>query len=181
MSNEIHLGKLSTNRTVDAESPIVVGKEKGKKKKNGQGALLLFLMAVGLGAVALTSITLLGPVTFYGYVDSPGSIDDDSSDRSDGAAVIPAVVAASSATAIDDKGTVIEDNSLTKSAGMTITGYSDSSYSTELHCSIDSLPTYCSGSPVTLSGLPPGGHVFTIVEPVSDEITVQSFGWIISE
>ena len=90
MSNEIQLGKLSANRTVDAESPIVVGKEKGKKK-NGQGALLLFLMAVGLGAVALTSITLLGPVTFYGYVDSPGSIDDDSSDRSYGAAVIPAV------------------------------------------------------------------------------------------
>ena len=96
-------------------------------------------------------------------------------------AVIPAVMAASSATAMDDKGTVIEDNGLTKSAGMAITGYSYSNYSTELRCSIDSLPTYCSGSPVTLSGLPPGGHVFTIVEPVSDEITVQSFGWIISE
>ena len=124
MSNEIQLGKLSANRSVDAESPIVVGKEKGKKKKNGQGALLLFLMAVGLGAVALTSITLLGPVTFYGYVGSPGSIDDDSGDRSYGGAVIPAVVGASSATAIDDKGTVIEDNGLTKSAGMAITGYS---------------------------------------------------------
>jgi hypothetical protein len=152
MSNEIQLGKLSANRTVDAESPIIVGKEKGKKK-NGQGALLLLLIIFGLGAVALTSITLLGPMTFYGYVGSPGSIDDDSGDRGDGAAVLPAYVAASSGTAIDDKGTVIEDNGLTKSAVMTITGYSDSSsYSTELRCSIDSLPTYCSGSPVTLLG-----------------------------
>jgi hypothetical protein len=30
------------------------------------------------------------------------------------------------------------------SANMTITGYSDSRYCTELRCSIDSLPTYCS-------------------------------------
>ncbi len=51
------LGKLSANRTVDVESPIVVDKRKEKKK--GPGSLLpLFLMAVGLGAVALTSITL---------------------------------------------------------------------------------------------------------------------------
>ena len=33
-------------------------------------------MAVGLGAAALTSITLLAPVTFSGHVASPGSIDD---------------------------------------------------------------------------------------------------------
>jgi hypothetical protein len=118
-------------------------------------------------------------VAFYGHVDSPGGIDDRGS-RSDGAAVIPTALAAS-ATATDGKGTAIEANGLTGSGEMTMTGYSDSGYSTELRCSLDSLPTYCSGSPVTLSGLPPGEHVFTVMEPVHDKITVQSFGWEISE
>ena len=177
MSNEILLGKLSANRTVDAESPIVVEKKKEKKKR--QGGVLLFLMAVGLGALALTSVTLLAPAAFYGHVDSPGGIDD-SGGRGDGAAVIPTALAAS-ATATDGKGKAIGDNGLTKSADMTIRGYSPSSYSTKLSCSIDSLPMYCSGSPVTISGLPLGEHVFTIVQAFRDEITVQSFSWEISE
>src|SRR5215204_6675350 len=178
MSNEILPGKLSANRAVSAESPIVV--EKKKERKKGAGGLLLFLMAVGLGAVAVGSITLLAPVAFYVHVDSPGSIDDSSGSRSDGAAAIPTALAAS-ATATDGKGTVIEANGLTKSADMTIAGYSDGSYSTELHCAIDSLPLYCSGSPVTLSGLPSGEHLFNVVESVNDEITVQYFSWEISE
>jgi hypothetical protein len=178
MSNEIQLGKLSANRTADVESPIVVEKKKEKKKR--PGGLLLFLLAAGLGAVAVGSITLLAPVAFYGHVDSPSSIDDNSGSRSDGAAVIPTALAAS-ATATDGKGTVIEANGLTKSADMTITGYSDSRFSTELRCLIDLQPTYCSGSPVTLSGLPPGEHLFTIIEPVRDEKMIQSFGWEIGE
>jgi hypothetical protein len=176
MSNEILPGKLSANRTVSVEPPIVVHE---KKKERGRRGLLLFLTAVGLGAVAMTSMTLLAPVTFYGHVDSPGSIDDGGNRGN--IAAIPTALAASSATATDGKGTVIEDNGMTKSAEMTITGYSDSSYSTELRCSIDSLPAYCSGSPVTISGLPLGEHVFTVVEPISDKITVQSFSWDISE
>ena len=177
MSNEILPGKLSANRAVSAESPIVMEKEKEKKKR--RGGLQLFLLAVGLGAVALASITLLPYATFYGHVDSPGSIDD-SGNRGDSAAVIPTALAAS-VTATDGIGAVIEDSGLSKSGEMTMTGYSDSSYSTELSCSIDSLPMYCSGSPVTISGLPPGGHVFTITEPLSDEATVQSFSWNISK
>jgi hypothetical protein len=179
MSKEILPGKLSANRTVSVESPIVVVEE--KKKRGRRGRLLLFLMAVGLGAVALASITLLAPVTFYGRVGSPGSIDDSGSRGGGGATIPSALAASSSATATDGKGTVIGDNGMTKSADMTIAGYSDSSYSTKLHCLIDSLPAYCSGSPVTLSGLPPGEHTFTIAEPVSDKITVQSFSWDISE
>jgi hypothetical protein len=186
MSNEILLGKLSANGTVDVESPVVVEKktdEGKKKKKKRQGSLLLlFLMAVGLGAaaVAVGSITLLAPAAFYGHVGSPGNIDDSGSRGGDGAAVIPTALAAS-AKAIDGKGTVIEPNGLTKSGEMTITGYSDSIYSTELRCSIDSLPMHCSGSPLTLSGLPPGEHVLTITEPMHDEKTVKSFSWVISE
>src|SRR5215213_9101575 len=80
---------------------------------------------------------------------------------------------------VDSPGS-IDDSGSTKSGEMTITGYSDKSFSTELSCSIDSLPAYCSGSPVIISGLPPGGHVFTIAEPLSDETTVGSFSWDIS-
>jgi hypothetical protein len=176
MSKEILPGKLSANRAVSAESTIVVEE---KKKRRG-GGLLLFLMAVGLGAVALASISSLAPVAFYGYVGSPGSIGDDSGNGGNGAAVIPTALAAS-ATAKDGNGALIGDNGLTKSDEMTITGYSDSSYSTVLSCSIDSLPVYCSGSPVTVSGLPAGEHTFTIAEPSSHEITAQSFSWDISE
>jgi hypothetical protein len=120
-------------------------------------------------------------VTFYDHVASPGSISDGGNS---GGAAIPSALAASSssATAMDGKGTIIEDNGVTKSAEMTITGYySDSSFSTQLRCSIDSLPAYCSGSPVTLSGLPTGEHTFTVVEPINDKITVQSFSWDILE
>jgi hypothetical protein len=172
MSKKILPRKLSANRAVSAGSPIVVEEKKEKKR---QGSLPMFLLAVGLGAVAAGSITLLAPVAFYGHVDSPGSIDDNSG-RGDDAVVIPTALAAS-ATAIDGKGTVIENNGLTKSDEMTIGGYSDSSYSTELRCSIDSLPLYCSGSPVTISGLPSGEHVFNLVESINDEITVQYFSW----
>jgi hypothetical protein len=177
MSNEILPGKLSANRSVGAESPFVMEKKKENKRRGG--GLSLFLLAVGLGAVALASITLLAPVAFYGHVGSPGSIND-SGNRDDGAAVIPTALA-TSVTATDGNGAVIENDGLTKSGEMTITGYSDSSFSTELSCSIDLLPSYCSGSPVTLSGLPPGEHVFTMAEPASGEITVQSFRWDILE
>lgn len=140
--------------------------------------MLLFLMAVGLGRATLVSISVLAPVTFYGHVDSPGNIDDSSSGGD--SATISSALAVPSAAATDGKGTAIGNNGLTKSAGMTISAYTDSSYSTELRCSIDSLPTYCSGSPVTISGIPLGEHVFTVMGSVSDKTTIQSFSWDIS-
>jgi hypothetical protein len=179
MSNEILPGKLSANYAIIEEPPIVVGEKKKEKKRRAAG-LLLFLMALGLGAVALGSISLLAPVAFYDHVDSPGSIEENSGGRGDGAAVITTALTAS-ATATDGTGTVIENNGSTKSGEMTIAGYSDSSYRTELHCAIDSLPAYCSGSPVTFSGLPSGGHVFNTVESINDQITVQYFSWNILE
>jgi hypothetical protein len=176
MSNEILPGKLRAKPAISEESPIVVEKKK-EKKKRARG-LLLFLMVVGLGVVAAGSITLPAPVVFYGYVSSPGSIDDSGS-RGDGA-TIPSALAAS-ATVTDGNGAVIDNNGSTKSGEMTITDYSNGSYSTELRCSIDSLPAYCSGSPVTISGLPTGEHTFNIAESVNDESTLQSFSWNISE
>jgi hypothetical protein len=178
MRKEMLPRKLSANQAVSAESPIVVEEKKKEKKKRG-GSLLLFLMVVGLGAVALTSITVLAPVTFYGYVASPGSIND-SGNRGDGAAAAIPTALAASVTATDGKGIMIEDDGVTKSAKMTITGYSDSKYDARLQCSIDSLPLYCNGSPVTVSGLPPGEHAFAIVEPSSGETIVRAFSWTIS-
>jgi hypothetical protein len=176
MSNEILPRKLSANRSVSAESPVVVEKKESKKRRGG---LLLFILTVGLGVIALSIITLLGPVAFYGHVNGPSSVDDTSS-RGEAQAVVTGALAAS-ATATDGEGTLIENNGLTRSGEMTIADYSDSSYSTELHCAIDNLPAHCSGSPVIFSGLPPGKHVFDTVESINDKITVQYFGWEILE
>lgn len=172
MSNEILPGKLSANRTVNAESPVVVEKKESKKRRGG---LPLFLLTVGLGVIALASITLLAPAAFYGHVDSLSSVED-TGGRGEGQAVVTGALAAS-ATATDGEGTLIENNGLTRSGDMTIAGYSDSSYSTELQCAIDNLPAYCSGSLVTFSGLPPGKHVFSTVESTNEQIIVQYFGW----
>jgi hypothetical protein len=137
MSNEILPGKLSANRSVSTESPVVMEKTESKK---GRGGLSLFLLIVGLGAIALASIATLAPVALYSPIEGPTSIDEARGD-------------------------------------MTIAGYSDSNYSTQLNCAIDNLPVYCSGSPVTLSELPPGKHVFSTAESINDQIIVQYFSW----
>lgn len=172
MSNEILPGKLTANRSVSVESPVVVEKEESKKRRGG---LPLFLLIVGLGAIALASIALLEPVAYYSHIEGPTSIDD-SSGRGEGEAVEAGVLEAS-ATTTDGEGNVIENYGLTRSGEMTIAGYSDSRYSTQLSCAIDNLPAYCSGSPVTFSGLPPGKHVFSTVESINDQTIVQYFSW----
>jgi hypothetical protein len=176
MRKEILPGKLSANRVVTAESPIVVEK---KKKRGEGGRLLLFLMAVGLGAVALTSITVLAPVSFYGYVASPGSIND--SGNSGDSVAKPTTALTASFKAIDGEGNVIEENGVTRSDAITITGYSDSEYDPRLQCSIDSLYIYCNDSgEVSISGLHAGKHTFTSIEPSSGETIVRAFSWNIS-
>jgi hypothetical protein len=180
MSKEMLPVKSSANRASSTESTIVV--EEKKKRGEGGGRLPLFLIAVGLGALALTSITVLAPASFYGYVESPDTINDSvNGNRGDGAAAaaIPPGLA-SSLTATDGKGIVIADNGVTKSGTMTITGFSDSKkYDVGLQCWVDSLPLYCSSNSVTISGLPRGEHTFAI-EPSSDDTIVQAFSWKIS-
>ena len=150
-----------------------------KKKKRGEGRerLPLFLIAVGLGAVVLISIAVLAPASFYSYVESPGSISDSGDGRA--AAAIPTGLGPS-VKATDGRGIVIEDNGVSKSGTITITGHSDSEYDVGLQCWIDSLPLYCSGNSVTISGLPPGDHTFGIVEPSSGKTIVRAFNWKIS-
>ena len=170
MSKEMLSRKLTGDETLTTEPSIGI-ETNNDKKKRGQMA---FLLAVAVGSVALIGINLLAPVAFY----ETGS--SNIGDSTHGVASISDETTAS-ATATDGNGAVIEDNGLTKSTQITITGYSDTSYSTVLSCSIDSFPAYCNGSPVTFSGLPPGEHVFAVVNSLNDEVTVQSFSWGISE
>jgi hypothetical protein len=173
MSEETLPVKSGAHRTGSAESTVVVEQ---KKRLEGVDRISLLLIAVGVGTIALTSIIVLAPVSFYGYVESPGSIYD-SGDRA--AAAIPTDLAPS-IKAIDGEGIMIENNGMTKSGTMTITGHSDDNYDVGLQCWIDSLPLFCSGNSVTISELPPGRHSFTIVEPGSEETIVRAFSWNIS-
>jgi hypothetical protein len=78
----------------------------------------------------------------------------------------------------DAEGNVIHiNNGLGRSEQITISGYSDIGYSTKLRCSIDTLPVYCDGSPITISGLPHGKHKFSIAETGSAETVVCVFNW----
>jgi hypothetical protein len=175
MSKKMLSRKLGADEGLGPESPTIVT-ETNKEKR--EGLKLIFPIAGGIVILLVASLVLMPYVNSLGdnIFSGLSSTTDSSND-----AVQATTALAASFKATDGKGTVIEENGVTKSAEMTITGYSDSSFSTKLRCSIDSLPAYCSGSPVTLSGLPPGEHVFTVIEPVSDKITVQSFSWDISE
>ncbi len=163
--------KLTGDQSLTAGPSIVLETNKDSKRRG----TMMFLLAVAVGAVALTGITLLGLATFYNDIKSSSSIKDSGYD-----AARPADMTAS-LKATDGKGTLIEHNGMTKSGEMTITGYSDSKHSTELICSINLLPAYCSGKPVNFSGLPPGEYTFSVLEPRSDQTAVKSFSWYVSE
>ena len=179
VSNEILLGNLSTNSAVGVEPPLVVE----EKKERGRKDRLLYLIAIAIGMVALASLSLLVPMTYYGGIGGrTGGIGEDSIIGGLSSAS-PSEPLPSSARAFDGEGIAIVDNGVTKSAEITISSYSDSTHGTKLDCAIDSLPAYCSGSPVSFSGLPPGEHIFTVMGPGSDKTTaaVQFFSWNILE
>lgn len=163
--------KLTGDQSFAVGPSIVIETNKDNKKRG----TMMFLLAIAVGAVALIGITLLGLATFYNDIKSSSSIKD-----SGYGAAIPADMIAS-LKATDGKGIVIEHGGMTESREMTITGYSDSKYSTELICSINLLPAYCSGKPVNFSGLPPGEYTFSVLEPHSEQTAVKSFKWNISE
>lgn len=162
--------KLTEDQSLAPGPSIVVETNKDKKR----GGPTVFLLAVAV-VVVLTSIALLAPVAFHNDIKSSESSGD-----SGYASAIPTDMAAS-LKATDGKGRVIEDNGVTSSDEMTITGYSHSSYSTKLSCSINLHKAYCDGGDVKLSGLPPRGYTFTVEEPLGDETRVQSLSWDISE
>jgi hypothetical protein len=172
MSKEMLPRKLSEDLGFDPETPIVTEET---KKERRRGLALVLLIGVGVAILALIGTALVPYVNSLGgnIFDSMSSTSD-----SDNSVVKATTALAASFEAIDGKGNMIEnDNGVARSDQITISGYSHSGYSTKLHCSIDSLPIYCNGSTVTVSGLPPGKHTFTIVEPSSGETIVRTFSW----
>jgi hypothetical protein len=170
MSTEILPEKL--NEGLDPELPPTVI-ETNKEKR--QGLILVCLIAVGVVIVPLATIVLLPYVkTLEGNIFAGVTRTTDS--NNDAFEATTALGASFKAT--DAKGDVIENNdSVARSDRITLTGYSDSLYSTRMLCTIDTLPVYCDGSPVAISGLPAGKHTFTIMEPSSGETIVRTFSW----
>jgi hypothetical protein len=179
MSKEMLQRKLSEDQGFVSESPaFVIETEKEKKR----GGLAVLLISVGVGIIALASIALLTYVNSFG-----GNIFGSLSGSSTAATTItdsgdsvakPTTALPASFKAIDGNGNVIEENGVTKSASIHITGYSDSEYDPRLQCSIDSFHIYCSDSgDIGLSGLHAGKHTFTVVEPSNGETIVRGFSW----
>src|SRR5919198_4004611 len=144
MSKKMLQRKLSEDQGFGSEPPpIVIETEKEKKR----GGLAVFLIAVGVGILALAGIALLIYVDSFG-ANIFGSVSGSSTattatttDSGDNVAK-PTTAMTSSFKAIDGEGNVIEENGVTKSDSITITGYSDSEYDPGLQCSIDSLHIY---------------------------------------
>ena len=154
------------------ESPPIVT-ETNKEKR--QGLILVCLIAVGVVIVPVASIVLLPYVNSLGgnIFGSASSTTDSGNDAFEATTGL-----AASFKAIDAKGDVIENNDgVARSEQITLTGYSDSPYSTKMLCTIDMLPLYCDGSPIAISGLPAGKHTFTIMEPSSGETIIHIFSW----
>jgi hypothetical protein len=172
MSKEMLGKKLNGVQGPSPESvPIVTETKKGKR----EGLGVVFLVSVGIGILVMASIFLLP------YVNSlrgslPGGMSS-TTDSGSGALEVTGTLEPSF-KAIDGEGNVIEENGVTKSDWISITGYSDSEYDPRLQCSIDSLHINCSdGGPISMSPLHAGKHTFTIIEHSSGETLVRGFSW----
>lgn len=164
--------KLTRDHGLGPESlPVVKETNKGKR----EGLIVVLLMSVGIGILVLVSIFLLPYVNSLG-----GSIPGGMSSATDsGSGALEATTALEpSFKAIDAAGDMIDSGKgVAKSDQITISGYSDGTYSTNLRCSIDTLPVYCDGSPIAVLGLPEGNHELHIVEVGSAEPVVHVFKW----
>jgi hypothetical protein len=170
MSKEMLPRKLSEG--LAPESPPTVIETNEEKR---QGLLLVCLIAIGVVIVPVANIVLLPYVkSFEGNVfGSVSSATDSGNDALEATTALGA-----SFIATDAKGDVIKNgDSVARSEQLTLTGYSDSPYSTKMLCTVDMLPVYCDGGPITIPGLPAGKHTFTIMEPSSGETIVRVFSW----
>ena len=171
MSKEMLPRKLSEGLAPESR-PTVTQTNEAKR----QGLILVCLIAVGVVIVPVVSIVLLP------YVKSLedkvfGGISSTTDSGNDALEATTALGASFIAT--DAKGDVIKNgDSVARSEQLTLTGYSDSPYSTKMLCTVDMLPLYCDGGPITVPSLPAGKHTITIMEPSSGgETIVRVFSW----
>ena len=172
MNKEMLPRKLSEGLAHESLPTII---ETNKEKR--EGLILVCLIAVGVLIVPLASIVLLPYVkSLEGNIF--GGVSSSTTDNGNHAFEATTTALGASFKAIDAKGDVIENNDgVARSEQITLTGYSDSVYSTKMLCTIDMLSLYCDGSPIAISGLPDGKHTFTIMEPSSGETIVRVFSW----
>jgi hypothetical protein len=172
MSKEMLPEKLSMNQAVGRESlPIV----QQTKKSRREGKMIFLLMAAGIGILLLAGIFLLPYAN--SLRDNIFGVSSNSPHMSSDITASTAPLA-STFKAIDADGIEIDTkNGAARSDQITLSGYSDSRYSTKLHCLIDTLPLYCDGGPIEILGLPDGNHEFRIMEPGSAGSVVRVFSW----
>jgi hypothetical protein len=133
MSEEMLPRKLSEALAPESLPTII---ETNKEKR--QGLILVCLIAVGVVIVPVASIVLLPYVNslegnIFGGVSS-------TTDSANDAFEATTTALGASFKAIDAKGDEIENNDgVTRSEQITLTGYSDSLYSTEMLCTTDML------------------------------------------
>jgi hypothetical protein len=170
MSKEMLPGKLSEDLAAESRPAV---KQTNKDKR--QGLILVCLIAVGVVIIPVASIVLLPYVkSLEGNVFGGVSSTTDSGND----ALEATTALGASFLATDAKGDVIENgDSVARTEQLTLRGYSDSPYSTKMLCTVDILPMYCDGGPITIPPLPGGKHTITIMEPSSGETIVRVFSW----
>jgi len=166
--------KMSSERPIES-APLPTAKEEVNKSKR-EGLILILLMAVGIGILVLVS-TFLMP-----YVNSlRGGVPDVTTSIIKSGSTSAGVITpmADKFLATDSIGSVINTgDGIARSDQITLSGYSEDSYSTDLKCLIDTLPLYCDGSPITIPGLPDGDHAFSIVDSsYGDAPAFHVFNW----
>jgi hypothetical protein len=172
MSKEMLPEKLSMNQAVGRESlPIVQQTKKGRR----EGKMIFHLTAAGIGILLLAGIFLLPYVNSLrdNILGVSSASPHMSSDITESTAPLAGTFKAIGAHGIE----IDSRNGAARSDQITLSGYSDSTYSTKLHCLIDTLPLYCDGGPIDISGLPDGNHEFRIMEPGSASSVVRVFSW----
>jgi hypothetical protein len=168
MSKEMLSRKLSEG--LAPESPPTVIETNEEKR---QRLILVCLIAIGVVIVTVVSIVLLpyaNPLE-GNVLDGVSSTSDSGNDAFEATTALGA-----SFIATDAKGDVIKNgDSVASSEQLTLTGYSDSLYSTKMLCTVDTLPVYCDGGPITIPSLPAGKHTITIMDPGSGKTIVRVF------
>jgi hypothetical protein len=172
MSKELLPEKLSRDQGLGPGSlPIMNDTNKGKKERHKA----IFLIAVGIGTVVLASIVLTP------YLNSLGdSIYGGKSSITDNVSTMlePTAPLEPSFKATDGAGSEIDiRKGAATSEQISISGYSDRLFSTQLQCFVDTLPVYCDGGPITFKGIPVGRHQLTIVDPGHGETQITAFEW----
>jgi hypothetical protein len=173
MSKEMLPEKKNSEHDLGPASAAIIKEEISKSKR--EGIIVIVLMAVGIATLVLASAFLMPYVT---SLRASVPLASSSIIGSNGASVAAITPLPSTFKARDITGGEIDlGNAIAKSDQISISGYSDNVYSTDLQCLVDTLPVYCDGSPIIIPGLPDGYHELRIIKPSYGEPLIHVFNW----